>query len=95
MKEFFVSKYYELFSAGAWPVKNSDCRQIYFQASDHKLWAQKKPATMPREIKERKIGSETHSFAGPKGSKMCRIAPLENGTFSCEYELLDIHHRPS
>jgi hypothetical protein len=94
MKESFVCKYYELFSAGAWPVKNSDCRQIYFQASEHKLRAQKKPTTIPREIKERKIGLETQSFAGPKESKMCRIAQLENGTFSCAYELLDIHHRP-
>jgi hypothetical protein len=56
MKESFVSEHYKLFSGGAWPVKNSDCRQIYFQTPDHKLRAQKKPTTIPREIKERKIG---------------------------------------
>jgi hypothetical protein len=33
-KEIFVWKRQELFSAGNWPVKNSSCLQIYFQASD-------------------------------------------------------------
>jgi len=52
-KEISLWKRQELFSAGNWPVKNSSCLQIYFQASDTVVVAKRKLSGIARKIEVR------------------------------------------
>jgi hypothetical protein len=93
MKEFFAWQHKELFSAYVWPVKNSRCLQIYFQASDHNLWARKASYQRCAEDQVTMIGRRRLTFSHEGRIESCADLHRSEWQFLCEYGLLDIHRR--